>query len=178
MINRMELFDIGIEEYEEKYKISKCGKVWSMRRTKFLKQIMNRGNDYKYVNLCGKKQYIHRLVAQTFLDNPDNHNTVDHIDQDINNNHIHNLRWASRYEQSMNRKCSNPIIWTGTKNNKSYFFWEKVYHKQKYSINSVSLAKVEEFKEETMEAILKLEGKKIPSPDKIAKYCMTQEYNL
>ena len=37
MINRMELFDIGIEEYEEKYKISKCGKVWSMRRTKFLK---------------------------------------------------------------------------------------------------------------------------------------------
>ena len=170
----MELYDIGIAEYKDKYKISKCGEVWSMRANKFLKKILNRGNDYHVVHLCQKKQYIHRLVAQTFLDNVNNDYSVDHIDQNIHNNHVHNLRWASRYEQCMNKKCSTPIIWTSVKNGKTTFFWEKVYHKKKYAINSIDLAKVEKFKEETMEALFAIEGEKIPSPDKQATYYGTR----
>ena len=173
-MNRMELYDLGIEEYEDKYKISKCGEIWSIRSSIYLKQCKNCGNHYKVVNLGRKKHYVHRLVAQTFLDNENNHNTVDHIDRDIENNNVYNLRWASRFEQSMNRTCSDTMVWTAIKNNKNTFFWEKVYHKKKYSINSVSLAKVENFKEATMKAILLLEGKKIPSPDKKAKYYGTE----
>ena len=74
----------------------------------------------------------------------------------------------------MNKKCSTPIIWTSVKNGKTTFFWEKVYHKKKYAINSIDLAKVEKFKEETMEALFAIEGEKIPSPDKQATYYGTR----
>lgn len=40
--------------------------------------------------------YLHRLVAVTFLPNPNGWDTVDHIDGDKSNNSIRNLRWLSR----------------------------------------------------------------------------------
>jgi hypothetical protein len=53
----------------ENYMISDCGRVFSIRRNKFLKlRITNSG--YYYVNLCNnnivKNFSIHRLVAQAF----------------------------------------------------------------------------------------------------------------
>ena len=38
---------------------------------------------------------VHRLIAQTFLPNPDGLPEVDHIDKDRTNNHVTNLRWIS-----------------------------------------------------------------------------------
>lgn len=38
---------------------------------------------------------IHRLVAEHFIDNPDNLPQVDHIDNDKTNNNIANLQWCS-----------------------------------------------------------------------------------
>ena len=45
---------------------------------------------------------VHRLVAQEFIDNPDNKPDVDHVDHDLKNC-INNLRWASTSENAMNR---------------------------------------------------------------------------
>ncbi len=53
-----------------------------------------------------KHLYIHRLVAQIFLPNPDNKETVDHQDGDRQNNHVRNLRWATHLEQGRNKDCS------------------------------------------------------------------------
>lgn len=39
---------------------------------------------------------VHRLVAEAFLDNPNNLPEVDHIDKDPKNNSITNLRWCDR----------------------------------------------------------------------------------
>lgn len=49
---------------------------------------------------------IHRLVAEAFIENPDNKRLVDHIDRNLNNNNVTNLRWANHSENSMNGKVS------------------------------------------------------------------------
>ena len=45
---------------------------------------------------------IHQLVAHAFIPNPDDKGEVDHIDRDKLNNHVTNLRWATRAENSIN----------------------------------------------------------------------------
>jgi len=42
-----------------------------------------------------KGQYIHRLVAQTYLPNPENFSIVNHKDGNPKNNHISNLEWVT-----------------------------------------------------------------------------------
>lgn len=170
LIKSMELFDIGMPEYQNLYKITKDGKVWSCQSNRFLKTLTNHGNDYQFVNLSRKKNYIHRLVAQTFLDNPNNYTTVDHIDNNRFNNHVHNLRWANRYSQQLNRGCGVPIIWIGKKKDKEYYYWEKTYKKKRYKTHSIHLHKVEEYREEVMKQIYLLEGELTHSPDKEAKF--------
>lgn len=42
-----------------------------------------------------KKENIHRLVAETFIPNPHNYDSIDHKDRNKMNNHVSNLRWCS-----------------------------------------------------------------------------------
>ena len=95
-----------IKNYEGLYAITSCGKVWSYKRKKFLKSIPNKG--YLRVGLRKDKEtkwfYIHRLVAEAYLDNPNNYETVDHIDFDRTNNCLNNLQWMSHSENSGKRR--------------------------------------------------------------------------
>ena len=81
------------------YQVSDQGRVWNAKTQRMLKPSV-RPNGYYQVNMVAanglrKKEYIHRLVALTFIDNPDNLPQVDHIDRDRGNNKVANLRWAS-----------------------------------------------------------------------------------
>ena len=64
-------------------------------------------NGYRFVNMFIDKttpkmnRLIHRMVALTFLDNPDNKPVVNHKDTNILNNHVDNLDWVT-YKENMN----------------------------------------------------------------------------
>ena len=67
-------------------------------------RINNRGyNNVDLYNIGKRTKPIHRLVAQAFLENPDNKRCVDHIDRNKLNNHISNLRYATDSENGMNK---------------------------------------------------------------------------
>lgn len=91
------------------YYISKSGKVYS----RFIRGSRVLGSDWnllkphkrpKYLNvtLHNQKQvgrfYIHRLVAMVYIPNPNNLPIVMHLDNDIYNNHVSNLKWGTQKE--------------------------------------------------------------------------------
>lgn len=89
----------------DNYKIHRDGRVYSLRKGKFMKPL-NNGNGYFGVSLHidGKinSMYIHRLVAIHFLPNSENKKYIDHIDRDKTNNHVSNLRWVTAKENTDN----------------------------------------------------------------------------
>lgn len=93
-----------IDNIKTDYDINELGEIYSHKTNKILTgTIYNTG--YKMVRLTieGKKKgyAIHRLVAQTFIPNPDNLPVVNHKDGNKLNNHMNNLEWVS---QSKNRQ--------------------------------------------------------------------------
>lgn len=84
--------------YEGLYKISNMGQVFSLRSNRCLSQHPVKGG-YLLVKLPpGKKRLwlVHRLVAMTFIPNPDNLPEVNHKDENATNNHVENLEWCTR----------------------------------------------------------------------------------
>ena len=89
-----EQFDI--KGYEGLYKISNLGNIKN-RHNRYLKPFYNEYG-YQRINLCKnsmkKTQYVHRLVAISFIPNPDNLPQVNHKDESRDNNYYQNLEWC------------------------------------------------------------------------------------
>lgn len=90
------------------YVVSSFGRVMNVRRGKIIRGSVS-VDGYVQVGLRKnnrtKPHYVHRLVAGEFIANPYNKPLVDHIDNNPNNNHYTNLRWAtSKDNQGNSRK--------------------------------------------------------------------------
>lgn len=107
---------IIIDNEETNYQVSNFGNV------KNNKKILKPNNIAGYLNLTlthNEKRFqkkIHRLLAIAFIPNPENKETVNHIDHNPVNNNIDNLEWATTIEQNRHkRKCKKEIKGTPRK---------------------------------------------------------------
>lgn len=113
-----------IPGYEGRYQASTEGRIRSVAHTvtfvkhyagkdventveypsKILTPTLTSGYYGVIFSIDGKTKYplVHRLVALTFVDNPDNKPQVDHIDGDRLNNRATNLRWVTSKENHAN----------------------------------------------------------------------------
>lgn len=99
-----------IEGFNGKYQVSNLGNVRSFSRWKngdLLKGgACGNPGPYRFVVLVktsrkdAKCYYIHRLVAQHFIENPNNLPEVNHKDGNTFNNCAENLEWCSRAENA------------------------------------------------------------------------------
>ena len=88
-----------------KYLVSNTGEVKNAKTGRIM--MGSKQNGYRFLCLyLGKdipkmNRLVHRMVAQTFLENLENKPVVNHRDTNILNNHVDNLEWAT-YKENMN----------------------------------------------------------------------------
>ena len=89
-----------IEWADNNYFVSSKGNVLSLcnRKPRILRSFMCNG--YLCVSICGHDRRINRLVAQAFIDNPDNKPIVHHRNHIKTENTRENLAWATHSENT------------------------------------------------------------------------------
>jgi len=112
-----------------KYEINRLGVIRTIKNKRIHKPINKKGYICVRLSINSKKTQcsIHRLLAQTFIPNPNNLEFVDHKDRNKVNNDLSNLRWSNRIDNNNNRLFIN---------DKPYLLFCKISNKFFVGLNS------------------------------------------
>lgn len=130
---------VPVKGYEGLYEISNTGLVKSFiksnrRKGDYLTNVLAPVGYYVTALSKDKKSknvYIHRLLAEAFIENPNNYPFIDHINGNKQDNSISNLRWCTKKQ---NERFNNKI----NKNKSSKYVgvcYDKHWGKWKASLN-------------------------------------------
>lgn len=96
----------------ENYSINESGEVRNDLTGHIRKPVLNKSNGYLQIDLWKgnqrEKYCIHRLLAESFIPNPQSKPCIDHADGSRQNNSLENLRWAT-YGENNSRFNTNGV---------------------------------------------------------------------
>ena len=134
--------------YEGRYTVDEDGAVYSEISGKELsKVVMDSG--YVYVHLFdgknknGKCLRLNRIVAQTFLPNPNGFEQVNHKNGNKKDNSVNNLEWCSPLQNMQHAVKTGLKNHSGDKNPSAKLTWDQVHairEEYKYNSNSRKIA--------------------------------------
>ena len=100
-----------IEYYKstlDNFYVSKCGKLIKELKSGKYKHVhlgLNKCGYYEFSGGSQKigKKLVHRIMGETFLENPENLRNIDHKNQIKTDNNLDNLRWFSQRDNMLNQ---------------------------------------------------------------------------
>lgn len=108
-----------LKNYEGLYKVSSCGRIISTKRyKKEAKYGHNTPKGYKFFIISKNKKtksvLMHRIIAETFIPNPENKPYINHINGDRSDNRVENLEWCTEREnvshQNVRRRKTSKYV--------------------------------------------------------------------
>jgi hypothetical protein len=136
-------FYIRLTNEFNNYAISNLCNVKNLTTNRILKPQIDRYG-YVYVSLANKgfnkKKKVHRLMAEIFVENPQNKKEVNHKDGNPKNNLAENLEWVTHFENQTHKvrywNCSSKYL--GVTFNKKENKWKSQIqvNKKKYSLGA------------------------------------------
>lgn len=124
--------------YDGLYQVSNIGRIKSIRKNIILSPFINSKGRYQArfkVNGRITRPFVHRLVAEAFIPNPNNLPEINHKDENKLNNEVSNLEWCTT-KYNANYGTRNKRIGESNKKNGTY---ERQAKERSYIINQYDL---------------------------------------
>lgn len=105
----------AIEGYNGKYEASTDGRIRNVDKGGYILQGARASVGYIIVGLYknGRRRVhlVHRLIAETFIPNPENKAEVNHKNKNTADNRVENLEWVTRQENLIHRDNVRLSVW-------------------------------------------------------------------